>query len=122
NVDAGGCKLGGASLTAPALSVGGHTTVAAGVAACQTCHATAPYLGMMASSATAWGDSRPQAFDKVHPATGDCSGCHTTTPTFATDMTSAAKPANHIPTSAPCTQCHTTANDYAQYSSPGTHQ
>src|SRR5204863_448316 len=122
NVNTGGFKLGSASLTAPTLSVAGHTTVAAAVAACQTCHETAPYLGMIASSATAWGDSRPQAFDKVHPVAGDCNGCHTTTPTFATDMTPSAKPANHIPTTAPCTQCHTTANDYAQYSSPGTHQ
>src|SRR5205814_118358 len=122
NVSPGGFKLGSASLTAPTLSVAGHTTVAAAVAACQTCHETAPYLGMIASSATAWGDSRPQAFDKVHPVAGDCNGCHTTTPTFATDMTPSAKPANHIPTTAPCTQCHTTANDYAQYSSPGTHQ
>src|SRR5207248_3341716 len=122
NVNMGGFKLGSASLTAPTLSVAGHTTVAAAVAACQTCHETAPYLGMMVSSATAWGDSRPQAFDKVHPATGDCSGCHTTTPTFATDMTQSAKPANHIPTTAACTQCHTTASNYAAYSVTGTHQ
>src|SRR5437763_1525762 len=122
NVNAGGFKLGAASLSAPTLSVAGHTTVAAGVAACQTCHESAPYLGMIASSATAWGDSRPQAFDKVHPATGDCNGCHTTTPTFATDMTQSAKPANHIPTTAPCTQCHTTASNYAAYSVTGTHQ
>src|SRR5437763_1253372 len=122
NVNAGGFKLGSASLTAPTLSVAGHTTVAAAVAACQTCHESAPYVGMMASSATAWGDSRPQAFDKVHPATGDCNGCHTTTPTFVTDMTPSAKPANHIPTSAPCTQCHTTAGNYAAYSVTGTHQ
>src|SRR5213595_3638108 len=118
----GGFKLGSASLTAPTLSVAGHTTVASAVAACQTCHETAPYIGMIASSATAWGDSRPQAFDKVHPATGDCNGCHTTTPTFATDMTQSAKPANHIPTTAPCTQCHTTAGNYAAYSVTGTHQ
>src|SRR5204863_144426 len=122
NVNTGGFKLGAASLTAPTLSVAGHTTVAAAVAACQTCHESAPYLGMMASSATAWGDSRPQAFDKVHPATGDCSGCHTTTPTFATDMTSSAKPANHIPTAAACAQCHTTAGNYALYSVTGVHQ
>src|SRR5437016_858153 len=122
NVNAGGFKLGAASLSAPTLSVAGHTTVAAAVAACQTCHESAPYLGMIASSATAWGDSRPQAFDKVHPATGDCNGCHTTTPTFVTDMTPSAKPANHIPTSAPCTQCHTTAGNYAAYSVTGTHQ
>src|SRR6059058_4029299 len=122
NVNAGGFKLGTASTSSPTLTIAGHTTVAAAVSSCATCHESAPYVGMMASSATAWGDSRPQAFDKVHPATGDCNGCHTTTPTFATDMTPSAKPANHIPTTAPCTQCHTTANDYAQYSSLGTHQ
>jgi hypothetical protein len=82
------------------------------VSGCQTRHESAPYVGMMAGSATAWGDSRPQAFDKTHPATGDCIGCHTTSPTFATNqMGSAAKPANHIPTNAPCAQCHTTAGN-----------
>src|SRR5207249_11889831 len=96
--------------------------VAAAVSSCATCHESAPYVGMMASSATAWGDSRPQAFDKLHPVAGDCSGCHTTTPTFATDMTQSAKPANHIPTTAPCTQCHTTAGNNALYSVTGTHQ
>lgn len=56
------------------------------------------------------------AFDKSHPATGDCNGCHTTTPTFSTNQTgSSAKPANHIPTSAPCAQCHTTAGNYGAY-------
>ena len=34
----------------------------------------------------------------------------------------AAKPANHIPTSAPCAQCHTTAGNYALYSVTGMHQ
>ncbi|TLZ12872.1 MAG: hypothetical protein E6K31_05340 [Gammaproteobacteria bacterium] len=122
NVNAGGFKLGAASLMAPTLSVAGHTRVAAAVAGCQTCHESAPYIGMIVSSATAWGDSRPQAFDKAHPATGDCNGCHTTTPTFMTDQTGNAKPANHIPTSAPCAQCHTTAGNYAAYSVTGTHQ
>jgi hypothetical protein len=71
---------------------------------------------MIASSATAWGDSRPQAFDKNHPSSGDCNGCHTTTPTFFTNQSgSSAKPANHIPTTAPCAQCHTTAGNYAAY-------
>src|SRR5205807_1965083 len=65
---------------------------------------------------TAWGDSRPQAYDKAHPASGDCNGCHTTSPTFATNqMGSSAKPANHIPTSAPCAQCHTTAGNFGAY-------
>src|SRR5438132_1693826 len=122
SVNPGGFNLGSANTSSPTLTIAGHTTVAAAVSSCATCHETAAYLGMMASSATAWGDSRPQAFDKAHPATGECSGCHTTTPTFATDIAQSAKPANHIPTTAPCTQCHTTAGNYAQYSSPGTHQ
>src|SRR5205823_5208874 len=115
NVNPGGFRIGAASVSAPTLSVAGHTTVAV-VGACSTCHETAPYLGMVVSTATAWGDSRPQAFDKAHPASGDCNGCHTTSPTFATNqMGSSAKPANHIPTSAPCAQCHTTAGNLAAY-------
>jgi hypothetical protein len=122
NVNPGGFNIGVANISAPTLNVAGHTTVAAAVASCQTCHETAPYQGMIASSATAAGDSRPTAFDKAHPTSGDCSGCHTTTPTFSTDQTSGAKPANHIPTSAPCAQCHTTTGNYAAYSVTGTHQ
>src|SRR5207302_4328994 len=57
NVNAGGFKLGSASLTAPTLSVAGHTTVAAGVAACQTCHESAPYLGMIAGRESTRRDS-----------------------------------------------------------------
>jgi hypothetical protein len=121
NVNPGGFLIGAPSLTSPTLSVAGHTTAAAAVAACQTCHETAPYLGMIASTAGAWGDSRPSAFDALHPTTGDCGGCHTTAPTFGTDIT-AGKPANHIPTSAPCAQCHTTGGNYAAYSVPATHQ
>ena len=67
------------------------------------------------------GDSRPHRLDASHPTSGDCSGCHTTTPTFATDVT-AGKPANHIPTTAPCAQCHTSSGNYALYSVTGTHQ
>jgi hypothetical protein len=118
NVNAGGFRIGAASFTAPTLTVAGHTTVAGtgGVSGCQTCHATAPYLGMIASTAGAWGDSRPTAYDKNHPASGDCNGCHTTTPTFNTNQSgSAAKPANHIPTSAACAQCHTTVGNYGLY-------
>src|SRR5438045_7092588 len=85
------------------------------------CHATAPYMGMIASSNTAAGDSRPNTtLDSKHPATGDCGNCHTTAPTFALDVT-AGKPSNPIPTSKPCVQCQTTTADYKQYSSPGTH-
>src|SRR5213080_1887744 len=123
NVNPGGWKTGSASITAPTLSVAGHATIAAaGVSGCVNCHATAPYMGMIASSNTAAGDSRPNTtLDSRHPATGDCGNCHTTAPTFALDVT-AGKPSNHIPTSARCVQCHTTTGDYTQYSSPGTHQ
>ena len=67
NVNPGGFKIGAASLTTPTLTVAGHTTVAAAVSSCQTCHETAPYVGMIPSSATAGGDSRPTAFDKSAP-------------------------------------------------------
>ncbi|MBV8307262.1 MAG: hypothetical protein JO274_07265, partial [Gammaproteobacteria bacterium] len=123
NVNPGGFKLGTASITTPTLTVAGHATVAAAVAACQTCHEAAPYLGMVVGTNTTAGDSRPTTtLDKNHPPSGDCSGCHTTTPTFASDQTGNAKPANHIPTSAPCAQCHTTAGNNALYSVTGVHQ
>ena len=116
NVNPGGFHIGAASLATPTLTVAGHATVATAVPACQTCHESAPYLGMIASTASAAGDSRPTAFDKGHPTSGDCSGCHTTTPTFATNQSgNSAKPANHIPTNAACTQCHTTAGNYGAY-------
>src|SRR5262249_46592190 len=60
--------------------------------------------------------------DKNHPTSGDCGSCHTTTPTFATNLSPGSRPANHIPTTAPCTQCHTAAGNYASYSVTGTHQ
>src|SRR5258708_26691202 len=76
---------------------------------------------MLPSTASAGLDSRPAALDKLHPTTGDCTGCHTTTPTFGSDLTPGSRPANHIPTTAPCTQCHTTAGNYAAYSRTETH-
>jgi hypothetical protein len=57
NVNPGGFNIGSANISNPTLNVAGHTTVAAAVASCQTCHETAPYQGMIASSATAAGDS-----------------------------------------------------------------
>src|SRR5207244_7958168 len=57
-----------------------------------------------------------------HRATSGCDDCNTATPTSMLDQTGNAKPANHIPTSAPCAQCHTTAGNYAAYSVTGTHQ
>jgi hypothetical protein len=122
NVNAGGFKLRAASTSTPTLNVAGHTTVATAVASCQTCHETAPYIGMIVGTSGAWGDSRPTAYDKNHPTSGDCNGCHTTTPTFVTDQTGNAKPANHIPTTAACAQCHTTAGNNAVYSVTGVHQ
>src|SRR5439155_588045 len=109
NVNAGGFKLGTASTANPTLTVAGHTTVGAAVSGCQTCHETAPYVGMLAGTASTWGDSRPTAYDKSHPTSGDCNGCHTTTPTFATDQTGSTTPSNHLPTSTPCAQQRTTA-------------
>src|SRR5947207_7303774 len=81
-------------------------------------------MGMIASTSTAAGDSRPSStLDSKHPTTGNCGTCHATAPTFASNLLeSAPKPANHIPTTAACAQCHTTAGNFALYSSPGTHQ
>src|SRR5207302_6374540 len=85
----------------PTLTVAGHTTIASGgVSGCSNCHETAPYLGMMASSNTAAGDSRPNTtLDSKHPTTGDCGNCHVTSPTFAANLLpTAGKPTNHVPT------------------------
>src|ERR1700686_4679979 len=71
NVNPGGFKLGTANISSPTLSVAGHATVKAAVAACQTCHEAAPYLGMLASTSTTAGDSRLTALDKSHPTSGD---------------------------------------------------
>src|SRR5262249_29663832 len=43
NVNAGGFRLGTANISAPTLTVAGHATIAGAVAACQTCHESAPY-------------------------------------------------------------------------------
>src|SRR5207247_5640465 len=52
NVNAGGFRLGTASTAKPTLTVAGHTTVAAAVSGCQTCHETAAYVGMLADTET----------------------------------------------------------------------
>ena len=58
--------------------------------------------------------NRPTAAqDPNHPATGDCSQCHSSTTTFT--VVTAGKPANHIPTTQTCTLCHTNAGNYAIY-------
>src|SRR5207244_8562203 len=46
NVNAGGFRVGAASLASPTLMVAGHTTVAAAVGDCPTCQEAAPYVGM----------------------------------------------------------------------------
>src|SRR5205807_3419396 len=123
NPGSGGFKIGTANITSPTLSVAGHTTVTGGGLACASCHETAPYLGMLPSTATPGADSRPNSYLAMHPATGDCGNCHVTTPTFATNLLpTAPKPANHIPTTAACAQCHTTAANFALYSVTGVHQ
>src|SRR5256886_17374394 len=71
---------------------------------------------MVVGTGTLAGDSRPSAtLDAAHPSTGDCNGCHTTTPTFALHVSGGGQPANHNPTNAACAQCYTTAGDYAAY-------
>ena len=47
-----------------------------------------------------------------HPATGDCSTCHSSTSTFGG---LSELPPNHIPTSQPCSQCHTNQADFSIY-------
>src|SRR5207302_9786194 len=111
----GGFRLGTASVASPTLRVAGHTTVAAVVGACSTCHQSAPYIGMLVGTATTWGDSRPTAYDKAHPTSGECSTCHTTTPTFASNQTGNANPPTPNPTTAPSGHGHKTAANNAPY-------
>ena len=47
--------------------------------------------------------------DAAHPATGDCSQCHSGTNYFSAQ----AKPAGHIPTNGACATCHVTPGDYS---------
>ncbi len=128
NVNPGGFKIGTgvANITTPTLNIAGHATVAGQVPACSTCHEAASFQGMVATTAVPpGGDSRPSTtLDSLHPTTGDCGNCHTSTPTFTNDLLpqNVPKPANHIPTNATCGQCHTTAGDFKQYSVVGTHK
>ncbi len=100
-----------------------HTGVTGG---CNSCHDTSyVWMGMSAypiaptvktSGAQYTGfQTRPKAAagtfnvaDAAHPATGDCSQCHSGTNYFSAQD----KPANHIPyaATAQCTACHTTGN------------
>ena len=117
NVNAGGFNIGAANITNPTLNVAGHTTVAAAVASCQTCHETAPYAGMVASTSTTAGDSLPMTLDTSSPDDAATATDVTLRPrrSQATRRGGSPKPANHIPTNAACAQCHTTAGNYAPY-------
>ena len=100
-----------------------HTGITGG---CSSCHeASYVWMGMTAypiaptvktTGAQYTGfQTRPRAAagtfnvaDAAHPATGDCSQCHSGTNFFSAQD----KPANHIPTSATaqCTACHTSTD------------
>ena len=66
---------------------------------------SAPYKGFQTRPSTA---GQFRVADGAHPASGDCSNCHSS----FSDFSAAVKPANHIPTSstASCQSCHTTSN------------
>ena len=115
-------SIGAASITSPDTDRGRTHDGGGSGQRCQTCHETAPYVGMLASSATAAGDSRPTAFDKSAPDQRRLQRLPYDDADLPTNQTGGAKPANHIPTNAPCAQCHTTAGNYALYSVTGTHQ
>ena len=81
-----------------------HAAVAS--TACSTCHEAGKSF-----AGTPVVTTRPPS---PHPATGECSNCHTTANWDATDL-----PANHIPLPAAdagnCSLCHTNPGDYSVY-------
>ncbi|MDE2262432.1 MAG: hypothetical protein KGL45_07920 [Gammaproteobacteria bacterium] len=81
-----------------------HSVVAS--TPCSTCHEAGKSF-----AGTPVVTTRPPA---PHPATGECSNCHTTANWNATDL-----PANHIPLPAAdagnCSLCHTNPSDYSVY-------
>ena len=69
--------------------------------ACQACHeAGKSFFGVTVVT-------RP--IRATHPATGDCSTCHSTT-SFA--GATSGKPPNHLPTTQACTLCHSNPQDF----------
>jgi hypothetical protein len=78
---------------------------------CQSCHESGmSWLGVTMV------DRPTPAQDPAHPSAAqspDCSTCHTGF--NVGDFTKYAKPANHLPTSAPCAQCHTAIPNWAIY-------
>jgi hypothetical protein len=78
-----------------------HLQVPTTLETCETCHEGIPPAGPFYGVTIVL---RPTTTaDPSHPTTGDCGGCHTTTPPFQGNT----KPSNHIPSSATCTNCHT---------------
>ncbi len=77
---------------------------------CATCHET----GMSWYGVTMV-DRPTKAQDASHPATGECSNCHTSTVDFSSGVVGGNKPGNHIPTTQACTLCHSNAKDYSVY-------
>jgi len=76
-----------------------HTAVAG--MPCVTCHeAGRSFVGVTVTT-------RPPP---PHPATGDCSTCHSSTSTFGG---LSELPPKHIPTSQACSQCHTNQADFS---------
>jgi len=72
-----------------------------------TLSATAQYIGFHSRPvATA---STYSVADAAHPATGDCSQCHSGVNYFAGGV----KPAGHMPTTGACATCHIVAGDYS---------
>jgi hypothetical protein len=113
----GGFKI----TSSPVLSVAAHSAVAAAVPACDSCHESAnvtpadlTFQGVGANiylrPNNGANSGLSQGTDTAHvgqAATGDCGGCHTTTPPFSN---ATSKPAGHIAVaaSAACATCHTT--------------
>ncbi len=116
----------GTAFAAPAPNTAQiHTGVTGG---CSSCHeANFVWMGvsaypiapttLVAGAQYTGFQTRPRAAagtynvaDASHPATGDCSQCHSGTNFF----TAQDKPANHIPyaTGASCAACHTTPGDF----------
>ena len=101
-----------------------HTGITSG---CSSCHDTnyvwmgvtaypiAPTVLTSGAQYTGF-QTRPKAAagtyniaDAAHPATGDCSLCHTGTNYFS----GAAKPTGHIPTTQSCATCHLVSGDFS---------
>jgi len=94
-------SFGGTPMT-PAM----HSVVAAQT--CATCHET----GKTFFGVTMVTRANGVAIDPGHPATGDCSTCHST----VSFKGAGVKPLNHLPTSQPCTLCHANPPNYKTYS------